>query len=427
MPGLLLVLVPRLDLPGPVLLCLDHLDCAQQRGCQPDLRPDQRPGSSAHTLDWTVYSGYLNSPLIPPFHAIINAIAGVVVFLVIVSMGIRYSGTWYSDYLPVFNTDAYDNTGNRYNVSMVLNANFEFNEAKYHAYSPLYLPTQFALTYGLAFAAVTAVIVHVGLYHGREIWTQFKMARHQEDDVHMRMMKKYRDAEDWWYLALFVIMAGISFGVVCGWPTGFPAWGYVVCMLVPIVWILPIGIVQAVTNIQLGLNVITEFLVGYMIPGHPLAMMMFKNYGYIAMGQALYFAQDLKLGHYMKVPPRAMFAAQLVASVWSGIVQIAVMNWALGAIENICQPDQANGYTCPNANVFFTASVIWGVIGPARMFNGDALYSKLQYFWLVGFILPIIIWLIARRYPRSIVRYFNVPLFFGGSGWIPPATVYIYL
>ena len=134
-------------------------------------------------------------------------------------------------------------------------------------------------------------------------------------------------------------MVGLSFTVITAWPTGFPAWAFVVCIFIPIIWLLPIGIVQAVTNIQLGLNVLTEFLIGYMVPGRPLAMMMFKNYGYISVGQALYFAQDLKLGHYMKVPPRVMFSSQLVASVWSAIIQICVMNWALDKIPNVCELD----------------------------------------------------------------------------------------
>ncbi len=43
-----------------------------------------------------------------------------------------------------------------------------------------------------------------------------------------------------------------------------------------------------------------------MQPGLPTAMMLFKTYGYITMYQALAFVKDLKLGHYMKVPPRTM-------------------------------------------------------------------------------------------------------------------------
>ena len=39
---------------------------------------------------------------------------------------------------------------------------------------------------------------------------------------------------------------------------------------------MPIGIIQAITSNQLGLNVITELIIGYMVPGHPIAMMQFK-------------------------------------------------------------------------------------------------------------------------------------------------------
>lgn len=202
-------------------------------------------------------------------------------------MGLHFSGTWYADYMVVQSSSAFDNTGAVYDVSKILTEDLVFDEQKYREYSPLYLSTQFAIAYGLSFAAVAAVIVHVALYHGKQIVSQFKLARKQEDDVHMKIMKKYRDADDWWYLALFAVMIGLSFAVCCAWPTGFPAWAYVVCIIIPLVWTIPIGIVQAITNIQLGLNVLTEFIIGYMLPGHPLAMMMFKNYGYICMSQAL--------------------------------------------------------------------------------------------------------------------------------------------
>ncbi|RYC61439.1 hypothetical protein CHU98_g4774 [Xylaria longipes] len=379
------------------------------------------------TLDWSVISGYALSPLIPPFHAIANTVVGVVVFFVIVSAGLHFSGTWYADYFVVQSSDAFDNTGAKYNVSRILNDQLLLDEEAYHAYSPIYLSTQFALCYGLSFAAVAAVIIHVALYHGPELKAHFKQGRTQEDDVHMHLMKKYKDAPDWWYLVLFVVMVGLSFAVCTAWPTGFPAWAYVICIIIPIIW--------ATTNIQIGLNVLTEFIIGYLLPGHPLALMYVRSLPQSSLlalkrtrlSSALYFVQDLKLGHYMKVPPRTMFWSQLVASVWSAIVQIAVMNWALGNIPDICSDQQSDGYTCPGGRLFFSTSVIWSTIGPARIFSGNAIYSSLQWFWLVGAVSPVIAWFLARRYPKSMARYINMPLVFGGSGWIPPATVYSYL
>ena len=60
------------------------------------------------------------------------------------------------------------------------------------------------------------------------------------------------------------------------------------------------------SKLQCEAKALSEFIIGYMQPGLPTAMMLFKTYGYITMYQALAFVRDLKLGHYMKVPPRTM-------------------------------------------------------------------------------------------------------------------------
>jgi len=45
--------------------------------------------------------------------------------------------------------------------------------------------------------------------------------------------------------------------------------------------------------------------------------MMIKTYGYMTMAQGLDFVVDLKLGLYMKVPPRAMFRTQIWCTILS--------------------------------------------------------------------------------------------------------------
>lgn len=60
-----------------------------------------------------------------------------------------------------------------------------------------------------------------------------------------------------------------------------------------------------------GLNIITEYIMGVILPGRPIANVCFKTYGYISMAQAVSFLSDFKLGHYMKIPPRSMFIAQV--------------------------------------------------------------------------------------------------------------------
>ena len=53
----------------------------------------------------------------------------------------------------------FDNTGSVYNsTSVIINGRFDVDA--YRAYSPLYLPITFALSYGTTFASYTAVFVH---------------------------------------------------------------------------------------------------------------------------------------------------------------------------------------------------------------------------------------------------------------------------
>lgn len=232
----------------------------------------------------------------------------------------------------------------------------------------------------------------------------------------------------WWYITIFVVTFVLSIVVCEAWPTHLPWWGLIIALIISFVWFLPIGFIQAVTNTQLGLNVITEFIIGYMLPGRPLAMMMFKTYGYITMSQGMYFVSDLKLGHYMKVPPRTLFFTQIIATLWACLVELSVINWMLGNVPSICQPAcQADHFICSQTRVFFNASIIWGVIGPANIFSTGKLYNRLMWFFLVGALAPIPTWLLYRKYPNSFWKYVNWPLIFGGAGLIPPATPLNYL
>jgi len=185
--------------------------------------------------------------------------------------------------------------------------------------------------------------------------------------------------------------------------------------------------IQAITNQQIGLNVITELIIGYMLPGRPIAMMMFKTWGYISMYQALQFVSDFKLGHYMKVPPRPMFWGQVISSIIAGTVQLGVQAWMFTNIDGMCTTDQKDGFICPSTEVFGTASIIWGVIGPQRQFSKGQTYYGLVYFFLIGAITPVIPWLLTKKYPNKWYKYINMPVIYNGTGLIPPASAVNYV
>jgi hypothetical protein len=97
------------------------------------------------------------------------------------------------------------------------------------------------------------------------------------------MMLKYKEAPTWWYMSLFALMVALSLVTILAFPTNLTWWAFAIALFISFAFSLPIGIIQAITNSQIGLNVLTEFLFGYMQPGRPLALMIFKTYGYITM------------------------------------------------------------------------------------------------------------------------------------------------
>uniref|UniRef100_A0A8H8CGT5 OPT oligopeptide transporter n=1 Tax=Psilocybe cubensis TaxID=181762 RepID=A0A8H8CGT5_PSICU len=383
-------------------------------------------GMSLITFDWAQIA-YIGSPLATPWWAEANIVAGFVFFFWFLTPVLHFTNTWSSKYMPISSRGSFDNTGSTYNVTRITNPDTTFNQEEYDAYSPLFISTTFAISYGLSFASITATLTHAFLYFRKQIWTQARRAMHEQPDIHARLMSHYPQVPEWWYAVIFVVM--FVFGVVSieVWETKFPVQWFILALVIAFFYVIPIGMIQAITNQQVGLNVITELIIGYGLPGRPVAMMMFKTWGYITMAQALTFTSDFKLGHYMKIPPRAMFWGQVVATVIAGTVQLGVQAWMFTNIPDMCTPGQKDGFICPSTETFGTASVIWGVIGPARQFSKGQIYYALCLFFIVGIVCPVITYLLSLKFPNSWLRYLNFPVIFSGTGLIPPASAVNYV
>ncbi|KAF9323035.1 hypothetical protein BG006_001825 [Podila minutissima] len=141
-------------------------------------------------------------------------------------------------------------------------------------------------------------------------------------------MRVYPEVPNWWYGLLFVVTLALSM-VTCVFWDFMPWWAVLLALAIAIFFVLPVGIVQAATNQQPGFNIITEFVIGYMLPGHAIANVTFKVYGYIVNIQALNFVLDLRLGQFIKIPPRIMFMAQVISTVISGIINLSTATWLI--------------------------------------------------------------------------------------------------
>lgn len=206
------------------------------------------------------------------------------------------------------------------------------------------------------------------------------------------------------------------------YPVHLPWYGLILALGICSILFIPIGIVMAITNQHSSIYLICQLVCGAVFPGRPVANMVFVTYGYISSAQGIKFSADLKLGHYMKIPPRLLFSVQMAATIVSSITQILVLNWMFANVPNICTSQAINGFVCPLARVHFNGSILWGVVGPKEFFGPNATYHILVWCFPFGAIAPIILWLYARNRKKNIVRKINLPVLFGSLSWIPPAT-----
>lgn len=156
-----------------------------------------------------------------------------------------------------------------YNVTKVLTNN-NFDVAKYEAYSPAFLPATFAFVYGISFASLTAVPVHIYLWHGSQI--KDALMGRTKLDIHARLMRMYRKTPWYWYGCLTVIIMALSIIMVEVYDTTLPWWAILLATAVPALYMIPCGIIQGITNVDANqLNVLSEFVGGYLFNGRPMA------------------------------------------------------------------------------------------------------------------------------------------------------------
>ncbi|KAF0512121.1 opt family small oligopeptide transporter [Gigaspora margarita] len=319
------------------------------------------------SLDWNAIGQVF--PLFTPWWSQVNYYIGVVLAMCDAQK------------FPFFSSFSFDKDGNKYNQTKIIDpVTGSLNVTAYENYSPVYLSAAFAVSYCYSLMQPPAIICHVILFHGKEILERYRKTREEEEesDIHCKMMNVYSEVPYFWYGTIFIVMLIIA--IILGYTSGanLPWWGVLLAVAVAAFMVLPMGIIAAITNWQLGLNILAELVCGFILPGYPIANVYFKTYGYRAMTQCLLFVQDLKLGHYMKVPPRNMFISQ----IWGTLVGCFVNYWTLLIIINAKRPyldgtttDPTGQWVGLHAQIFNTASILWGLIGPKRALGPGSMYK----------------------------------------------------
>lgn len=229
------------------------------------------------TWDWNTLLFDGTDPLMIPFFSTFNKFIGAALGGFVIA-AMWYTNAYNTGYLPINSNRVYDNTGSLYNVSNAVNEHGLFDAEKYEAYSFPFLAAGNITVYLFFFAIYSATISYAFLYHRHEIVMGFKnlfnsfrkdkVGSDEAEDIHNRLMAKYAEVPEWWYT--IVVAVAIAFGCagIAHWETytspGVVFYGLALCAL----FVIPIGIVKAITGIEVTLNVLAEFIGGSFVAGN---------------------------------------------------------------------------------------------------------------------------------------------------------------
>ncbi|KAH9821600.1 putative oligopeptide transporter [Melampsora americana] len=354
-------------------------------------------GLMTFSLDWTVIGS--SGSLFTPFFSSLNFFMGM-----IISMWILVPLMWYNNFWnnQSFGDNAvsarlYDQNYQKYNVAAVVKPDFTLDEAN--------------------FAVLTSAVVTVFLFHWDDMSSALSDRHKRSSDIHVEMVERNYGNVPWtWYAWVGGTMFLASVFVVIAYPLQCPVWALLLALGMATFFIIPIGKTVSECDFQ-GVR---QMIAKPLAPEYLLTGLITFSYGYMTMSQCLDLASDLKLGIYAKIPPKDMFVAQVVGTSVGAVINYVFIRSVIAdkrAMLDGTVEDPTGQWTGRKPEIFYSASVIWGLIGPIRFFAGK--YRKLFWGFPVGVILPFIPWVLAKWYPRVQWKKLSIPLLLHGS-IIPP-------
>ncbi|KAG9041437.1 hypothetical protein FS837_012268 [Tulasnella sp. UAMH 9824] len=218
------------------------------------------------------------------------------------------------------------------------------NETAYEEYSPVYLPISFALTYLLAFMVPPAILVQTIMVFGPEVYQRLRgrqSALSAPEDVHAKLMRRYHQVPWWWYGVVFVISVSLAFGstrVQHDLAITIPA--ILLAIVSTMIWIVPVCYISAISGQTAAINLIAHFIPGALWRQNPFANMVFKSYCVGGLAVGMTFVRGLKLGRYMKIPPKYTFMVQAAEVVLATITEALVKEWIFAGGQDVCDKVQ---------------------------------------------------------------------------------------
>jgi hypothetical protein len=127
--------------------------------------------------------------------------------------------------------------------------------------------------------------------------------------------------------------------------------------------VLPFGILIAETaqTRLIGPIFAYNLLSAVILPSNPVGFDTFIRLIFRVQAQALEFSLYLKISHFMKLPPRAVFFAVISSVVLSSVVAYTTSHFMLSYVKDICQSTSIN-WKCSFPALVYSKTVFLVII-----------------------------------------------------------------
>lgn len=383
------------------------------------------------SLDWN-YVAFL-SPLFTPLWANVNRFLGAAVAIWITYPVAYFSNILDSKRFPPMSSRTFDASGQLYNVTSILTSSLQLNQTALGTYSMPQWSFSYAMHFFWAFASAAAMLSYAVLFHGRStwqtmrsIWTAHENKDQQvEDDPYLQITAHHPTIPRHWYAILLTACLVLATIQLYAADMQLPWWGLILIFTTSALFTLPCGMLFGTANIQIGMEYVAEIMAGAFFPGRPIAVLTATVYGRQILEQCLNLASDLKLGFYLKIPERALFIAQVYGTLLGPFVNWICMRLIIDTqgAEALLATGNSNptGWDALKTKNFFSVSVIWGILGPAKVLGPGSPYRWLYLGFGLGIVAVLALWLAHKARPRWQVDRWPVhpAIIFHGAALFP--------
>ncbi|KAM0807083.1 putative Oligopeptide transporter 2 [Seiridium cardinale] len=375
----------------------------------------------------------MNSPFFAQLQQYVMRVIGGILILIM-----YYKNAFWSAFMPINSNGAFNNQMQSYNVSAVLNDDYQVDIPNYKEYGPPYYAVANLFVTGANFVYYTFSIVYVFVKYWQALKKAFvgmvvNTIKRQSiytgfEDGNTRMMRRYKEVPEWWYGIVFVFGFAISIVSVTAWPTQTPWYSILAITGIGGLLTIPWVIIESIAATGISLNVIWQVLPGLWWPGRPLPQLVILMLGGAFEQMAGGFTADLKYAHYAKLPPRAVFRGHISSCIVNCFIYCAILEVMViyfNEDNTLCQWDNKEHMVCNYANSVYSSVIFFGAFGTNNMFK---LYPGLSYCFLIGAVLGFA-WLLGEKFLPRTRQYFQTRvaerkfLSFDRYVWQPVASV----